>query len=155
MNGDDMSRGMNQQSRKFTTPNKYNEKHSYSPSTNFNYNYNSSGISGYGNQQSQSHQKPRRPDHKFKGGGHHSGSNDKLVKQNDQIIKLLKEIRDRLPPPPEGTVTEADPELDQDTDDCGEDMGNERDMSDDDADDIGEQNPTASEDQDLDKTDEK
>lgn len=27
-------------------------------------------------------------------------SNDRLIKQNDIIIRLLKEIRDRLPPPP-------------------------------------------------------
>jgi hypothetical protein len=31
------------------------------------------------------------------------GSSDRVIRQNDVIIKLLKEIRDRLPPPPAGT----------------------------------------------------
>ena len=30
-------------------------------------------------------------------------SSDRAIRQNDVIIKLLKEIRDRLPPPPAGT----------------------------------------------------
>lgn len=38
-----------------------------------------------------------------RGGGY--GSNDRLVKQNDIIIQLLKDIRDRLPAPPAGTST--------------------------------------------------
>lgn len=136
MIGDEMSRGMNPQNRKFTTPNKYNEKHSYSPSANYSYNYNGNGNSqGYGNHQPQSHSKPRRPDNKFKGGGGHHSSNDKLIKQNDQIIKLLKEIRDRLPPPPEGAVAETEAELDQDqiieAQDEDTSVGNERDQSED------------------------
>ncbi|GBU22657.1 hypothetical protein R80B4_02569 [Fibrobacteres bacterium R8-0-B4] len=36
-----------------------------------------------------------------RGGGY--GSNDRVTKQNDIIIQLLKDIRDRLPAPPEGT----------------------------------------------------
>jgi hypothetical protein len=31
------------------------------------------------------------------------GSNDRLTKQNDTIIQILREIRDRLPAPPPGT----------------------------------------------------
>jgi len=32
-----------------------------------------------------------------------SASSDRVIRQNDQIIKLLREIRDRLPAPPAGT----------------------------------------------------
>jgi len=35
------------------------------------------------------------------------GSNDRLVRQNDIIIQLLKDIRDRLPAPPAGVSTSA------------------------------------------------
>ncbi len=76
----------------------------YSPSMNYNYNSNqpqhgnhgnhsNHGNSNYGNQQHQ-----RRKPAPFKRDNH--GANDRIVKQNDIIIRLLKEIRDRLPEPP-------------------------------------------------------
>lgn len=128
MNGDEMSRGMNQQTRRSNPPNKYNDKPSYSPSTSFGpknnsnhaYNgYNNGNSSNYNGQQGQN-QRRRPPENRFKtgggnGGGHHSNSNDRIVKQNDIIIGLLKEIRDRLPAPPAGSFSSTDPEeLEQD-----------------------------------------
>ncbi len=141
MNGDEMSRGMYQQNRRPSSPNKsYN-----SPSANYSYNYNSNGNgnSGYNNGgHQQSYKKPGgggHTNHKFKshhGGG--GGSSDKqLIKQNDQIIKLLKEIRDRLPAPAAGVpVSQVAPEQDFDDVDRGNSVeyaerGNERDTSDD------------------------
>jgi hypothetical protein len=141
MNGDEMSRGMYQQNRRPSSQNKsYN-----SPSANYSYNYNSNGNgnSGYNNGgHQQSYKKPGgggHTNHKFKshhGGG--GGSSDKqLIKQNDQIIKLLKEIRDRLPAPAAGTPVQSPaPEQDFDDVDPGNSIeyaerGNERDTSED------------------------
>jgi len=142
MNGDEMSRGMYQQNRRPSSQNKsYN-----SPSANYSYNYNSNGNgnSGYNNGggHQSSYKKPGgvggHTNNKFK--SHHSGggSSDKmLVKQNDQIIKLLKEIRDRLPAPAAGSpVSQPAPEQDLDEVDRGNfseyaERGNERDTSDD------------------------
>lgn len=126
MNGDEMSRGMmNQQNRKPNLP-----KHSYSPSSNYGFNYsngyNSGNNSGYNSQQQQ-HQR-RRPDHRFKNGsnGHHSNYNERLVKQNDLIIKLLKEIRDRLPAPPIDSTNAADQEyFEQDREGQADQIGQE------------------------------
>jgi hypothetical protein len=128
MNGDEMSRGMNQQIRRSNPPNKYNDKTSYSPSASFgpknnsnhNYNsYNNGNSANYNGQQGQN-QRRRPPENRFKtgggnGGGHHSNFNDRIVKQNDIIIRLLKEIRDRLPAPPAGSINTTDSEyLEQD-----------------------------------------
>lgn len=109
MNSDEASRGMHYSAnRKSNVP----KNHNYSPSANYNYNGNQSahgshgnhsgghgshgnhGNSGYGNQP----QHQRRKSSHFKRDGHNV--NDRLVKQNDIIIRILKEIRDRLPPPP-------------------------------------------------------
>ncbi|MDO5575625.1 MAG: hypothetical protein Q4F84_00985, partial [Fibrobacter sp.] len=73
-----------------------NKNHSYSPSASYNY----GNSSQYGSSMSQSSQhhsrnKPQRPG--FNKGT--SGKDDRLIKQNDMIIRLLKEIRDRLPEP--------------------------------------------------------
>ena len=69
---------------------KYPEKNpNYSPSTTFNY----SPQTGFNaNPQTTSH---RRPEHFRKDAS--GNTNDRLIRQNDIIIKLLKEIRDRLP----------------------------------------------------------
>jgi hypothetical protein len=73
-------------------PPKYPEKMpNYSPSTAFNYGHHGGG---YSNMQ----QHPRRRADRFK--RESLNLNDKVVKQNDMIIRLLKEIRDRLPLPP-------------------------------------------------------
>lgn len=75
------------------------KKGNYSPSASYNY---SPGNSFSGQQHSSSgpHHHIQRRNDNFKrdrdGGGHQS---DRLAKQNDTIIRLLKEIRDRLPAP--------------------------------------------------------
>ena len=59
-------------------------------------------------------QRGRRPDgggsggYGYNRGGGGYGSNDRLVRQNDIIIQLLKDIRDRLPAPPAGVSTASD-----------------------------------------------
>jgi hypothetical protein len=116
MSSDDSLRGMNNHQNRKAYPPKFNEKPSYSPSSSFNYNgnYNSGNSSGYNNQQSQGVR--RRPENRFGktgGGGHHSNSNDRLVKQNDIIIRLLKEIRDRLPEPLNGATVSSDSDYDE------------------------------------------
>jgi hypothetical protein len=91
MNNDDVPRNMPfQLGRKPLQPNTRS-----SPSPSYNYNYNTN--SGYSSQQHM-----RRKIDRFKrdtGNGTGNG-NERLMRQNDLIIRLLKEIRDRLPPPP-------------------------------------------------------
>jgi len=82
------------QSRKPFTPNRYNNPGGY----NYNYNQNQGGFNGQ--------QHPRRRTDRFK--RETLNSNDKIARQNDIIIRLLKEIRDRLPPPPVSTAVPAD-----------------------------------------------
>jgi hypothetical protein len=68
-----------------------------SPSPSYNYNYNSN--SGYPSQQ---HLR-RKMDNRFKRDtrdNNNGNSSERLMRQNELIIRLLKEIRDRLPPPP-------------------------------------------------------
>ncbi len=88
----------------------FREKGNYSPSASYNYGQNTGNF--------QSPQQPhgpqrRRPDRQKPrsgtGGGNGAGFGnvDKLVKQNDLIIRLLKEIRDRLPRAAEGTARGA------------------------------------------------
>ena len=62
----------------------------YSPSSNYHFNANG------GNYQGHHQQHPRRRSDRYR--RESLNSSDRLVKQNDIIIKLLKEIRDRLPP---------------------------------------------------------
>jgi hypothetical protein len=92
MTNDDVPRNMPYpQGRKPITP---NTRYS-SPSPSYNYNYNSN--SSYPSQQ---HMR-RKMDNRFKRDNRDNGnSNERLMRQNDLIIRLLKEIRDRLPPPP-------------------------------------------------------
>jgi hypothetical protein len=156
MNGDEMSRGMNQQTRRSNPPNKYNDKPSYSPSTAFgpknnsNHSYNSySGNSANYNGQQGQNQRRRPPENRFKtgggGSGHHSNSSDRIVKQNDIIIRLLKEIRDRLPAPPAGSVNATDLEyLEQDRNVSGDTTDQNSDL------DIGDDND---EDEEMDSAD--
>ncbi len=58
----------------------------YSPSTSYNYK---------NGKRPQGKNVPRRRIDRFKRDGYNS--NDRIIKQNDIMIKLLKEIRDRLP----------------------------------------------------------
>lgn len=95
MNGDDRSH--------FSANRKTGQQksHGYSPSSNYNYNssqtqhssHSNGNFSGSGSKTH--HRKPGGGS--FKRDSHSHGGNDKLIKQNDIIIKLLKEIRDRLP----------------------------------------------------------
>jgi hypothetical protein len=91
MNDDSQRAGMvNLGNRKMGQP-KYPEKMpNYSPSTAFNY----SPAAGYNGGQ----QHPRRRNDRFK--RESPNLTDRVVKQNDIIIRVLKEIRDRLPQPP-------------------------------------------------------
>jgi hypothetical protein len=76
----------------------------YSPSMNYNYNNGNQTQHGnhgsHGNSSFNSQQHQRRKSGTFKRENTGGGANDRIVKQNDIIIRLLKEIRDRLPPPP-------------------------------------------------------
>jgi hypothetical protein len=101
MNNDDIPRGMPPQQpvrRPMMSGYKDNRYSSGSGGPNYNYNYNNSGggynSGGYSNQG----QHPRRRVDRFK--RESLNSSDRLLRQNDIIIRLLKEIRDRLPPPP-------------------------------------------------------
>jgi hypothetical protein len=94
MNTDDSQRGgMQSVGNRKLSPQKYPEKMpNYSPSTSYNYSP-ATGVTG-------GQQHPRRRNDRFK--RESLNLSDKVAKQNDIIIRLLKEIRDRLPPPPPG-----------------------------------------------------
>jgi hypothetical protein len=88
MNTDDSQRG--NMGNPGNRPPKYPEKMpNYSPSTAFNY----SPATGFNGGQ----QHPRRRNDRFK--RESINLSDKVARQNDVIIRLLKEIRDRLPAP--------------------------------------------------------
>ncbi|MBN1307624.1 MAG: hypothetical protein JXA18_06895 [Chitinispirillaceae bacterium] len=107
MNNDESSRNMHYSSSRKPIPPK---NHVYSPSTNYNYNGNQSQHGNHGNfgNQNFNNQHPqRRKSNQFKRDGH--GLNERLAKQNDVIIRLLKEIRDRLPAPAVVPVESTEP----------------------------------------------
>jgi hypothetical protein len=90
MTNDDVPRGMpypQGQGRKPLPPNSR-----YGPSPSYNYNYNTNAS--FPSQQ----QHMRRKMERFK--RDNGNLSERLMRQNDLIIRLLKEIRDRLPPPP-------------------------------------------------------
>jgi len=122
MNGDEQPRGSHFSSNRKPGPPK---AHGYSPSSNYNYNSTQSQSQhgnhmSHGNHGNSTFNSASKPHHRKPGGGGSSGggtfkrdnygSSDKIIKQNDLIIKLLKEIRDRLPAPSEMTsvVDDAD-----------------------------------------------
>ena len=79
---------------------KYPEKNpNYSPSISYNY----SPQSGYNNN-AQMH--PRRRNDRYR--RESLSSQDRVIRQNDIIIRLLKEIRDRLPAPHYSQRAEGD-----------------------------------------------
>ena len=97
MSSDDLSRNMHYSPNRKPIPPK---NQVYSPSTNYNYNGNQSphgNHGGYGNPNYSNQHNQRRKPNQFKRDNH--GAGDRLAKQNDVIIRLLKEIRDRLPAP--------------------------------------------------------
>jgi hypothetical protein len=102
MNGDDPQRmNMQSQAMRKSMASKYPEKNpNYSPSTSYNYSP-QAGFSGNAQMNTR-----RRPEHFRKDAPNPS---ERLMRQNDLIIKLLKEIRDRLPPPPVSAVKDNEP----------------------------------------------
>jgi hypothetical protein len=101
MNTDEGPR-MNMQNHGMRKPmsGKYPEKSpNYSPSTSYNY----SPQTGYAGN-SQMYQR-RRPEHVKRDG---PSPYDRLARQNDIIIRLLKEIRDRLPEPQNPSLNGSD-----------------------------------------------
>jgi hypothetical protein len=113
MNSDESPRGMQYPSSRKPLPPK---SQGYSPSSNYNYgnqsqhgnNHGNHGNQNFGNQQHQRRKPmPFKRDNHGSSGSTGGGASDKLIKQNDIIIRLLKEIRDRLPPPPASVVAES------------------------------------------------
>ena len=98
MSSDESSRGMpNYPNRKPGSSNYNGKSHGYNSNSNYSYGnsmYNGNSGSGYNGQQQQH---PRRRVDRFK--RESISYNERIVKQNDTIIRLLKEIRDRLPAP--------------------------------------------------------
>ena len=90
MNHDDSQRGNS--NRKPMSQNFNGRGGNYSPSASYNY------SPGSGSHQQPSHHShhPRRRSDRFK--RESINYTDRIAKQNDVIIRLLKEIRDRLPP---------------------------------------------------------
>jgi hypothetical protein len=102
MNSDELSRGMNNHYARKPMPSKYNDKNhnSYNPGQNYNYgnqSYNGNSHYNVGNSFNNNQNNQRRRTDRFKRDNYNH--NDRLIKQNDIIIRLLKEIRDRLPAP--------------------------------------------------------
>jgi hypothetical protein len=93
------------QARKPFTPNRYSNSGGY----NYSYNNQSQNQNQGGYNGGQQH--PRRRTDRFK--RESLNVNDKIAHQNDIIIRLLKEIRDRLPPPPAVATEGGEPGLPQ------------------------------------------
>jgi hypothetical protein len=116
MSSDDYARNSHYSSNRKPGQSK---SHGYSPSSNYNYG-NSTGSHGntsHSNHGNNTGGGANKPFHRKPGGGGpfkrdgHTGSSDKLIKQNDIIIHLLQEIRDRLPEPPNVQKDIDGPEL--------------------------------------------
>ena len=111
MNTDDGQR-MNMQNHGMRKPmaQKYPEKNpNYSPSTSYNY----SPQTGYnGNSQMFQRRRPGQQGQDRFRSNPSSNSNERVLRQNDIIIRLLKEIRDRLPMPGSGATSEAEAVVD-------------------------------------------
>lgn len=98
LNTDDVPRGLPPQPGRRPPPTRSQDSRFNSPSSSYNFN-SSSGYNqgnGLGGQQH-----PRRRIDRFK--RESINYNDRMIRQNDSIIRLLKEIRDRLPAPPAST----------------------------------------------------
>ncbi|MBD3315206.1 MAG: hypothetical protein GF344_05420 [Chitinivibrionales bacterium] len=103
MSNADPQRGNGNRTRPNSPSFKDNKSPNYSPSAS--YNYNPSGQVNYQTPQ-QNNQNQHQPQHSRRRNDRHKKENstmtDRLAKQNDVIIRLLKEIRDRLPQPGQG-----------------------------------------------------
>ena len=87
---DDVTRVMHNNMNRKTSPQRYSEK-VYSPSVDYNLNQGNHNNSNHNNGQPYSR---RRNNSRPKKNGYNF--NERFVKQNDIIIKLLKEIRDHM-----------------------------------------------------------
>ena len=82
-----------------------NKRPNYSPSTSFNYGRaQNNGQSQRRDRDNGNEQHPRRRVDRYR--REVFTINEKIVKQNDQIISLLREIRDRLPGPAGNPVSD-------------------------------------------------
>lgn len=105
LNNDEVPRAVPPQPGRRPAPTRLQDSRFSSPSSTYNYNstagYNQgNGFSGQ--------QHPRRRIDRFK--RESINYNDRMIRQNDSIIRLLKEIRDRLPAPPASTAVTSEPD---------------------------------------------
>jgi hypothetical protein len=106
LNNEEVPRAVPPQPGRRTVPTRFQDNRFSSPSSNYNYN-SSAGYNqnnGFGGQQ----QHPRRRIDRFK--RETINYSDRLIRQNDSIIRLLKEIRDRLPAPPVSSAESNEPD---------------------------------------------
>ena len=106
LNNDEVPRGVPPQPGRRPAPTRFQDNRFSSPSSNYNYNSNagynqSNGFGGPAH--------PRRRIDRFK--RETINYNDRIIRQNDSIIRLLKEIRDRLPAPPQSATVINEPDL--------------------------------------------
>ncbi|MBD3322202.1 MAG: hypothetical protein GF350_13975 [Chitinivibrionales bacterium] len=102
MQGGDGNRNFNQKMRKQMNNSFADKKQNYSPSTSYNYNP-GSGHRDHSHNHNHNHSShsqqhhPRRRGDRFK--REMMQMAEKMIKQNNAVIKLLNDIRDRLPEP--------------------------------------------------------
>jgi hypothetical protein len=101
-NTDEAPQGLPPQPGRRPATTRFQDSRFSSPSTTYNYNSNAgyNQGNGFGSQQH-----PRRRIDRFK--RESINYNDRMIRQNDSIIRLLKEIRDRLPAPPASAAVVA------------------------------------------------
>jgi hypothetical protein len=105
LNNEEDPRGVPPQPGRRPAPPRFQDNRFSSPSSTYNYNSNAgyNQNNGFGGQQH-----PRRRIDRFK--RETINYSDRIIRQNDSIIRLLKEIRDRLPAPPASAVAANEPD---------------------------------------------
>jgi hypothetical protein len=115
MSNEEVPRGVPPQPGRRSAPTRFQDSRFNSPSSTYNFNTNAGYQgNGFGGQQH-----PRRRIDRFK--RETINYNDRMIRQNDSIIRLLKEIRDRLPAPPASAAAPNVP--DQAVDEAAYDTG--------------------------------
>lgn len=110
---DDTQRpGGNTGSRNSGQPQYNGSAANYSPSTSYKYTNNNNSFSN-------GQQQPFRRNDRFKRDT--PNPNERLIRQNDIIIRLLKDIRDRLPSPPQSEMEHTENASQNDDDFCHDD----------------------------------
>lgn len=108
----------------------YGHNTGYSGNSNFNGNSGYNGNSSYNSGNSQTQRRRPAGNGGFKP---QSNNNDRLIRQNDTIIKLLKEIRDRLPAPAVDPMAAVAEEMQKNCQTCdcpeGECQGHDNEVS--------------------------